>query len=139
MEQEQQGSVPGQQNNPPQTPPAPPTPPVPPAPQQAPNAGKSAPTGNDVEDNKIWAALSYISFISIVVLLAKKDSAFAQFHAKQATVLFVLSLILWLVPIIGWMINLIVWAFAIVGLIQAAMGKWFKIPVVSQVAEKLNF
>jgi len=47
----------------------------------------------DVEENKFIAALSYIWIISLFVLLFKRNSAFAQFHAKQGTAIFILEAI----------------------------------------------
>ena len=94
---------------------------------------------DDVEKNKVLAAISYIFIISLVVLLAKKDSPFAQFHAKQGFVLFAVSVICVFIPFIGWLINLVVFVFAIIGIISAAQGKWYKMPLVSQLAEKINF
>ena len=93
----------------------------------------------DIEENKVIAALSYLWIISLVVLLVKKDSKFAQFHAKQGLVLFIASVICSFIPLLGWLIlNPIVIIVAIVGLLQALMGKYWKIPLVCDLAEKIN-
>src|SRR3989339_630004 len=42
----------------------------------------------DVEENKTVAALSYAWILCLVPLLGKRNSKFAQFHAKQGLVLF---------------------------------------------------
>ena len=49
---------------------------------------KSSGSDPDVEANKTVAALSYISILFLVPLLGKRDSKFAQFHAKQGLILF---------------------------------------------------
>ena len=93
----------------------------------------------DIKANKIWAAIAYVWIISLVVLLAKKDSAFAQAHARQGFVLFVISLAASFLPILGWLINIFVWGIAIVALTRAARGEFWEIPGVSTLAEKVNF
>jgi uncharacterized membrane protein len=52
----------------------------------------------DVEENKDLAALSYAWIMAVVLLLFKKHSPFVHFHAKQGTVLFILSVIVWFIP-----------------------------------------
>lgn len=94
---------------------------------------------DDVQKNKVLAAISYIYIVSLIVLLVKKDSPFAQFHAKQGFVLFVASLVCGFVPVLGWALNIVVLVMAIIGIVSAAQGKWYKMPLVSQLAEKINF
>jgi uncharacterized membrane protein len=84
---------------------------------------------NDVESNKLFAALSYLWILSAIFLLFKKDSPFIQFHAKQGLVLF----------IFGWLLQIVVFAFVVTGIVTAFQGKWFKLPLVSSLAEKINF
>lgn len=96
-------------------------------------------TLEDIKANKIWAAIAYVWIISLVVLLAKKDSPFAQAHARQGFVLFITSLIASFLPILGWLANLFIWAVAAAALIRAARGEFWEIPVVSTLAEKINF
>jgi uncharacterized membrane protein len=94
---------------------------------------------DDVQKNKVLAAISYIFIVSLIVLLVKKDSPFAQFHAKQGFVLFIASLVCGFIPVLGWLLNIVVLVMAIIGIISAAQGKWYKMPLVSQLAEKINF
>ncbi|OGY78539.1 MAG: hypothetical protein A3B74_04215 [Candidatus Kerfeldbacteria bacterium RIFCSPHIGHO2_02_FULL_42_14] len=92
----------------------------------------------DIEENKVLAALSYLWFISIVILILKKDSPFAQFHAKQGIILFIASVICWFIPFLGWLLNLVIFVVIIVGFAQAISGKYWEIPLVSDLAKKLN-
>jgi uncharacterized membrane protein len=112
-----------------------------PEPPPSPFEQKNVPAKNDVEENKAIAALSYFWIVSVVVLFAKKDSPFAQFHAKQGLVLFLSSFVLWFVgsfvPFIGW-VNLIVLLCAVRGIISALQGKRQRIPGVADIVEKLN-
>ena len=94
---------------------------------------------DDVQKNKVLAAISYIYIASLIILLVKKDSPFAQFHAKQGFVLFIVALICGFIPILGRPLIFVVFVMAIIGIISAAQGKWYKMPLVSQLAEKINF
>ena len=110
--------------------------------------GKSS----SADDGKACALLSYF-LVGIIWYFADdkmRENAFAKFHAKQALVLLITSVIfsvaasilVW-IPILGWFVImivqlgiLIVW---IIGLINAASGKEAALPVIGQFAEKLTF
>lgn len=130
-----------------------------PAPQQQPRSSSSQPTPaagqldtKDIEENKLLAAISYIGIISVIVYFAKKDSAFAQFHAKQGmalfgiwVILFMAGFVIGLIPWIGWLIglaiffiNMGVFITALIGLIQAVSGKYWKLPVIGDAVEKMK-
>ncbi len=47
----------------------------------------------DVEKNKVTAALSYIWIVSLYGLLFRRDSDFVQWHAKQGTFLFAVEVV----------------------------------------------
>ena len=94
--------------------------------------------GNDVEENKIFAALSYVWIMSIVILILKRDSEFASFHAKQGLVLFIISIILGFIPFIGWILEFAVALLVVVGIIKALMGEKWEIPLLGQLAKKIN-
>jgi len=91
------------------------------------------------------AVLSYIGILFLVPLLASKDNAFAQFHAKQGLVLFIVeiatSLIAW-IPIIGWFIGMVAWiiwlVLSIIGIMNVVKGKQVPLPVIGKFAEKFK-
>lgn len=89
-------------------------------------------------DSKLMAALSYLWLISVVMLVLKKEDAFVQFHAKQGTVIFLGSLILWFIPILGWFLNIFALIAMIVGFLKAYAGEKYKMPVVGDLAEKIR-
>lgn len=89
----------------------------------------------DIEKNKDVAAMSYIWILSVVVLFARRDSPFAQYHARQGLWLFVISIPLWLIPGIGHLLELIVLAGMIIGFINAAQGREHDVPIVGQLAK----
>ncbi|HPN96697.1 MAG TPA: hypothetical protein PLK35_02930 [Candidatus Moranbacteria bacterium] len=106
---------------------------------QNPNPAPVAPQGNssDAEKNKGMAILAYIIFF--IPLLAAKDSKFAMYHANQGLVLFLASIIIWIVsgiiPFIGWFIigplgSLAIIILAIIGIINAAKGEMKPLPLI---------
>lgn len=111
-----------------------------PAPVTAPEV-HSAYDAKDVADNKFVAALSYVGILFLVPLLVKKDSPFAQFHAKQGLVLciafFVGSFIFWF-PIIGWAAAIFLLVVDIMALVKTLSGEAWSIPGVKDVVKKLN-
>ncbi|MDP3056957.1 MAG: hypothetical protein Q8N37_00340 [bacterium] len=112
-------------------------------PQNTPPVAPQAPLTDeqDIQQNKIWALLSYLGILFLIPLLAKKDSKFAQFHAKQGVILFVISFVS-VIPIIGWMLSplviFVLFIVSVIGIINVLQGKYWKIPVIGDYAEKIN-
>jgi len=105
----------------------------------------SASGSKDVEENKAIAAIGYIGILFLIPLLAKKDSPYAQYHAKQGLVLFVADVILGFVgwiPFIGWAVlgigGLLVFILFIIGLMNALGGKMQPLPVIGSYGEKIK-
>lgn len=100
----------------------------------------------DVQENKGITVLSYIGILFLVPLLSKKDSKFAQFHAKQGLVLFIMELVLMVlmvIPILGWIIYVVgiitSLIFAIMGIMNVVGGKCKELPVIGKFAGKFKF
>lgn len=95
----------------------------------------------DVEVNKGIAVLSYVWILCLVPLLGKRDSEFAQFHAKQGLVLFIIeivaSLFIWF-PIFGQLLMLLLLIVAVMGIIKTLNGEWWKIPYIYEWSKKIN-
>ena len=89
-------------------------------------------------DSKLFAALSYLWLLSVVMLVLKKDDEFVKFHAKQGTVIFVVSIILWFIPIIGWLLQIVVLIAVVIGFLKAYSGERFKLPVIGDLADKIT-
>jgi uncharacterized membrane protein len=94
----------------------------------------------DVTDNKAIAAVGYIGILFLIPLL-KKDSPYAQFHAKQGLVLFILEMVLWvvaMVPVLGWIVSfvggIIAFILFIIGLLNALNGKTEPLPIIGKFA-----
>ncbi len=99
----------------------------------------------DVQENKVIAALSYLGLLVLIPLLVKKDSPFCQFHAKQGLVLLIAWVgigIIAIIPILGWIVSIvgtiILFVLFIMGLVNALGGKYKELPLIGQYGEKFN-
>jgi len=92
-------------------------------------------TPEDIEKNKDVAALSYVWVFSVIILLARRDSAFVRFHARQGFVLFLLSIALWPYEIARYGEYLVL-PLMILGFIEAAQGHVFAMPVIAKLMNR---
>lgn len=108
----------------------------------------AAPHGNhsDVEKNKLYAIIGYISVLCFVPLLAAPQSPFAKFHGKQGLVLFLTAVVLGILSQVMpglWslvaLLDLGIFVLSIVGMLKAAEGVYWDMPVVSDIAKKFTF
>ena len=103
-------------------------------------------TEKEMQEGKFFAVISYISFFCIVSLFFKRDNKFALFHAKQGLVIFVFQvtcILLSVIPILGGLIRVfgvaISFMVSIWGVWNSLMGKYFRIPFISDIADKIFF
>ncbi len=92
----------------------------------------------DIEENKLVAALSYIWILFLIPLLVKKDSPFAQFHAKQGLVIVIASFLFSLIPFFGWLGNVVLFFVCVLAVIKTLSGEVWEIPVVKDLVKKFN-
>lgn len=104
---------------------------------------------NDIEQNKVLAAVGYIPVLFLVPLLAAPQSGYAKFHANQGLILTLTSLVLFVarevlcaifgilpllrdfIPtIISTVISVAVIAYMVIGIIYAAQGKAKRLPII---------
>ena len=97
------------------------------------------PDKRDTENNKIAAAIGYIGVLCFLPLLLKRKSKFAQFHAKQGLLLFIIELVGWFIPIIGWILYVVAIIYAVLGIKASLEGKYWEMPFLGAFAKKLNF
>lgn len=100
----------------------------------------------EVLDGKPYAILAYLWILCLVPLILKKDNKFALFHAKQGVILFIGELVIGfvgIIPILGWMIlffgTIIFSLLSLIGIVNALLGKYWKMPVIGDIAEKIQF
>ncbi len=134
-------------------PPAPeptPAPQAAPAPQEVPEpqVAPAAPTSAPGE-RRGMAAISYLGIFCLIPLIFAKDSAFAQYHAKQGVVLAVAGIVLrlvsgllWDVPFGGALVSIVglaIFIVSVMGIVKALRGEKFDLPYVSEWAAKIHF
>jgi uncharacterized membrane protein len=101
---------------------------------------------NTDNEQYLFAAISYLLFLSLVVLFLKHEDPFIKHHAKQGFILFVLALLAfpfwWLAPVakfsVGWIPNLVIAVLMVMGVLKALTGQTFRIPLISDLADKIN-
>ncbi len=98
----------------------------------------------EIREGKFFAIISYVSFLCIITLILKRNNKFALYHARQGLVLFVLEVaafILSIIPLLGWLIGIFGYALFLLvslwGIMQAALGIYCGIPVISKISEKV--
>ncbi|MDP3919514.1 MAG: hypothetical protein Q8R76_01725 [Candidatus Omnitrophota bacterium] len=99
----------------------------------------------ELQDGKFFAAIGYLSILCFVPLSLKKNNKFAQFHGKQALVLFILELaasILKVVPALGDLIFTVAFVvfgiLSLIGITKVLMGEFWEMPVISDIASKIS-
>ena len=112
---------------------------------QVPTGGQTpSPTDvTGVERHTLVAALSYLGILVVVPLFfVDKNDPFVKFHAKQGLVIligYILAVVgLGWIPVVGNLVWLVLGIASIAGLIQSLQGKWWKIPVVGDIAAKFK-
>lgn len=99
----------------------------------------------ETEEGKAFAILSYLSILCIIPLILKKENKFCLFHAKQGLVIFLAEVgvfVLSVLPVLGgilWRLGVLFFGFlSIWCIIQVLLAKYVKIPLVSELAEKIS-
>ncbi len=104
---------------------------------------------NDIEQNKVVAAIGYIPVLFLVPLLGASGSPFAKFHANQGLILTIAAIALGIarsvlcaifgilpifksfVPeIISTIVSVAILAYIVIGVINAVQGKAKKLPFI---------
>ena len=94
----------------------------------------------DINDTILYAIMAYLFVLVMVPILVKRNDPFVNFHVKQGLVLtisLVLALIaaVWL-PRLGTLLVLFLLLADIVGLVQALLGRRWKIPLIGDIAAR---
>jgi uncharacterized membrane protein len=99
----------------------------------------------EIEEAKFFAAIGYLSILCFVPLLLKKENKFAQFHGKQALVLFILEIaagILKVVPAIGDLVFTVAFVvfgiLSLIGLVKVLMGEKWEMPVIYDISNRIS-
>ena len=106
---------------------------------------ENMPQDAEVQDAKFFAAVGYINVLCFVPLFLKKDNKFAQFHGKQALVLFILEIaagILKIVPALGDLVFTVAFVvfgiLSLIGIVKVLMGEYWEMPVIYEIANRIT-
>jgi uncharacterized membrane protein len=106
----------------------------------------SVPMGAVRDQDKIMLVLAYLGVLSLIPLLSVKDSDFVRWHAKNGLALGIAGLLIivvmnFLLPVVGcflWPLETIAFvAVTVLAITKALRGERWRIPVITDVAEKL--
>ncbi len=112
---------------------------------------------NDIEQNKVVAAIGYIPVLFLVPLLGASNSPFAKFHANQGLILTITAVALGIarsvlcaifsilpilrnfVPeIISTIVSIAILAYIAIGVVNAVQGKAKKLPIIGGFLNLIN-
>lgn len=93
------------------------------------------------EQDKIMLVLSYLGIFSLIPLLTVKDSDYVKWHAKNGLALFIAGLVaitlLGWIPFVGCAAGTGMMVLWVMGMVKALAGVRWRIPLVTDLAEKL--
>lgn len=99
----------------------------------------------EVQDAKFFAAIGYLNVLCFVPLLLKKGNKFAEFHGRQALVLFILEIaagILKAVPALGDLVFSIAFVvfgiLSLIGMVKVLMGERWEMPMIYEISSRIS-
>jgi fumarate reductase subunit D len=105
----------------------------------------SVPQDSEIQDAKFFAAVGYLSVLCFVPLFLKKGNKFAQFHGRQALVLFILEVaaaVLKVVPALGdlvFTVSFVVFGMlALIGIAKVIAGEYWEMPVIHEISTRIT-
>lgn len=112
---------------------------------QSQNDSSLAPQDPEIQDAKFFAVIGYLNVLCFVPLFLKKANKFAQFHGKQALVLFILEVaasILKAVPVLGDLVFTVAFVvfgiLSLIGIVKVLMGEYWEMPVIYEISNRIS-
>lgn len=96
-------------------------------------------TPEDASANKVMGILAYLGILVFIPLFAAKESKFARFHVNQGLILFICSIVVFVIgkipglSAIVWLLDLAILVFAILGIVNVVKGKAEKLPLIGNI------
>ena len=94
------------------------------------------PDSNDVQQNRIFALLSYFGILLLIPMLARRESAFCRYHLNQGLVLFfadmVLNFVCGLIGILS-ILKFGILILMIMGIINCVKGVCAPLPLIGNI------
>ena len=117
------------------------------------NPEESPYTPEDIQQNRIWARLSYLGILVVFPLFLRKQSPYTRFHANQGLVLFIIECIYaFILRILTWLGNshlllsgfllaassldilqIIFFCFSVMGIIQICCSQAKPLPLIGRI------
>lgn len=95
---------------------------------------------NETKDYNVTAALSYVLLL-FFISMARKESEYCQFHAKQGIALFVtwiaVSFFAW-IPLVGWAAWLSLLVINIMAIAKTLNGEMWELPIIGKYAKQIK-
>lgn len=112
-------------------------------PHVTPEIQATSPTEPSIpQDEKVLSVIAYASIGFLLPFILKPGSKTCQFHAKQGAAMFILSfftlILLAAIPALGSLLFLGFIALTAIAMFQAFSGKEWKMPVIGDIATKIN-
>ena len=115
-------------------------------------------TAEGIMEDRIFAALSYVSVLFVVPWILRADDEDIRFHVRQGIALFGAEMVvwfalflldtflaallsggeIWLVKALGAIAWIVFAALSLAGIYFAATGKRWKMPILSQIAARIK-
>ncbi len=96
----------------------------------------------NIIEGKIYAFSAYISVLCIIPLILKKNNPFVLAHGKQGLVLFIAQTAVWIlsivVPFLLAPLMFVIFALSFWGLMAAIKGKFVRLPIAANWADKIS-
>ena len=109
------------------------------------NDRETPPQDSEVAEAKFFAAVGYLNVLCFVPLFLKKQNKFAQFHGKQALVLFILEMaaaILKMIPILGDLVFTVAFVvfgiLSLIGILKVMAGEYWEMPVIYEISTRMT-
>lgn len=103
------------------------------------------PQDPEIQDGKFFAAIGYISVLCFVPLYLKKENKFAQFHGKQALLLFIFEVaagVINVVPVLGDLVSrfafVVFGILSLVGILKVLMEEYWEMPVIYEISTRIS-
>jgi uncharacterized membrane protein len=96
----------------------------------------------DIDEDRVYALLSYLSVLCVFPLLHKKGNVFVQSHARQGLALFLCEFVVFIasviLPVLMKPFLFIFGILALWGMLNALKGKEVALPFIYSLSRKLD-
>lgn len=92
-----------------------------------------------LSEERVYAAMAYLAVLVVVPLLVRRGDPYVAFHARQGLVILigyaVALLLSSVLPRVGSLLFMLLMLASVVGLVNALIGRQWRIPLVGQAAQ----